>query len=65
MKKTLFILLTLLLALSCFPALAGETESEAPDAVYLADFTVDTIDGSSWSTTSARSEGGVVVGFCF
>ena len=28
-------------------------------------FTLVTINGSSWSTTSARSEGGVVVGFCF
>ena len=28
-------------------------------------FTLVTIDGSSWSTTGASSEGGVVVGFCF
>ena len=56
MKKTLFILLTLLLALSCFPALAGETESEAPDAVYLADFTVDTIDGSSFTLSDALKD---------
>ena len=62
MKKTLFVPLALFLGLSCaLPVLAEEAKNEAAEPVYMDDFTVDTIDGSTFTLSEALKDHDLVL----
>ena len=56
MKKVLLTLLTLLLVACSVPVLAEEAKSKEPEAVFMDDFSVETIDGSTFKLYEALKD---------
>ena len=61
MKKALFVPLALSLAFSGISVAAEEAKNEEPSSVYMDDFSVDTIDGSTFTLSEALKDHDLVL----